>query len=73
MKIKTRIYNEINMMNIEELLIMYQHILLLKKNKQKNFRPHKKRTIPIEKVLEMSSSSKSCWSENIIQERSDRV
>ncbi|KPA09670.1 hypothetical protein MHK_010118 [Candidatus Magnetomorum sp. HK-1] len=73
MRIKEKIYNEINMMNIEELLIMYQHISLLKKNKKKIYQPQKKRTIPIEKILEMSSSSKSCWSENIIQERIDRI
>jgi len=73
MKLKEKIYNEINMMNIEELLIMYQHISLLKKNKQRIYQSQRKRTIPIEKILEMSSSSKSSWSENIIQERKDRV
>ena len=74
MRIKEKIYNEIKMMNIEELLIMYQHISLLKKNKKKIYQPQKKRTIiPIEKILEMSNSSKSCWSENIIQERIDRI
>jgi len=73
MQIKEKIYNEIDMMNIEELLVMYQHISLLKKSKQKIYQPQKKKTIPIDKILEMSTSSRSCWSENIIQERIDRV
>ena len=73
MQIKEKIYNEINMMNIEDLLIMYQHISLLKKSKQKIYQTQKRRTIPIEKILEMSSSSTSCWSENIVQERIDRI
>ena len=72
MQIKEKIYNEINMMNIEELLIMYKHISL-KKSRQKVYQSQRKRTIPIEKILEMSNSSKSCWSESIIQERADRV
>ena len=73
MQIKEKIYNEINMMNIEDLLIMYQHISLLKKSKQKIYQTQRRRTIPIEKILEMSGSSTSCWSENIVQERIDRI
>jgi len=73
MQIKEKIHNEINTMNTEELLFMYQYISLIKKNKQKIDQSQKKRTIPIEKILEMSSSSKSCWSESIVQERMDRV
>ena len=45
MQIKEKIYNEINMMNIEDLLIMYQHISLLKKSKQKIYQTQKRRKI----------------------------
>jgi len=67
-------HNEINTINTEELLFMHQYIFhyKFKKNKQKLEQSQKERAIPIEKILEMSSSSKSCWAENIVQERMDR-
>lgn len=71
MKLKEKIYTAVNQMNIDELVLLYEHIRLLKEMKQVL---SKKRTdIPIEKILEMTASSASCWSDTVVQERADRI
>jgi hypothetical protein len=71
MKLKEKIYNAVNQMNMGELILLYEHIRLLKEMKQTSSK--KREDIPIEKILEMTASSDSCWSDAVIQERADRI
>lgn len=71
MKLKEKIHTAVNQMNMSELILLYEHIRLLKEMKQALSR--KKEDIPIEKILEMTASSPSCWSDTVIQERADRI
>ena len=71
MKLKERISNEINMMSNDELRILYEQIKLLHALKQTvRKRP---KSLPIEAILEMTSSSPDCWAETVIEGRADRV
>ncbi len=70
MKLKEKIHTAVNQMDTGELVLLYEHIRLLKEMKQAL---RKKSTeIPIEKILEMTGSSASCWSDAVIKEREER-
>ncbi len=71
MKLKEKIHNAVNQMTMGELILLYEHIGLLKKIKQISSK--EREDIPIEKILEMTASSDSCWSDAVIQERTDRI
>jgi len=71
MKLKEKIHTAVNQMNMNELIILYEHIRLL--NEMKQALRNKRADVPIEKILEMTASSSSCWSETVTQEREDRV
>jgi len=71
MKLKEKIYTAVNQMNMDELILLYEHIRLLKEMKQALSK--KRADIPIEKILEMTASSASSWSDTVIQERADRI
>jgi hypothetical protein len=71
MKLKEKIHNSVNQMNTRELILLYEHIRLLKEMKQ--ISDKKRAMIPIEKILEMTASSESCWSDTLIKERADRI
>ena len=71
MKLKEKIHDSVNQMNISELILLYEHIRLLKEMKQALSK--KRESIPIEKILEMTGSSASCWSDTVIKERADRL
>ncbi len=71
MKLKEKIYAAVNQMNMNELILLYEHIRILTEMKQA---VNKKRPdITIEEVLEMTASSVSSWSDTVIEERADRV
>jgi hypothetical protein len=70
-KLQERISSEINMMSMDELLIVYEQIQLLHSLKQRvRKRP---KSLPIETILEMTSSSPDSWAETVIEGRADRV
>ncbi|MBF0117213.1 MAG: hypothetical protein HQK79_00130 [Desulfobacterales bacterium] len=69
MKLKEKIYNSVKKMNIDELTLLYEYIRLL--NQMKQVVNKKAEDISIEQILEMTSSSKSCWSDTVIQERAE--
>jgi len=71
MELKEKIHTAVNQMNISELVLLYEHIRLLKEMQKE--RSRKIADIPIEKILEMTASSPSCWSDTVIQERADRI
>jgi hypothetical protein len=71
MKLKETIHTAVNQMNMSELVLLYEHIRLVKEMKQ-SLSP-KRADTPIEKILEMTASSGSCWSDTVIQERADRI
>ena len=70
-KLKETIHNDVNEMNISELILLYEHIKLLKEMRQ--VLAKKRDAVQIEKILEMTDSSASCWSDTVIEERTDRI
>ncbi len=71
MKLKEKIYTAINQMNMNELILLYEHIRLLTEMKQAF---NKKRVdVTIEEVLEITASSVTSWSDTVIEERADRI
>ena len=71
MKIKDKIYQAIDAMNRDELLLLYEQIQLIQHLKQ-SVQHHKNKT-SIEDILQMTSSSQECWSDTVIEERRERV
>ncbi len=67
MILKERIYDSIEHMNLEELVVVYDYIQLLEPMKQTSGKS--KQSVPIEAILDMTSSSESCWSDTVINER----
>ena len=70
MTLKERLHHSIDRLSIDELLVVYDHISLLEQVKQQE-RPIES-SVPIEDILELTQSSKSCWSESIRREREER-
>ena len=70
MTLKERLHHSIDRLNIDELIAVYDHIHLLEQVKQQE-RPIESR-IPIEEILELTKSSKRCWSESVRHEREAR-
>ena len=70
MNLREKICNSINDMNRDELKLLYEQITLLK-----SIKSVKKRLVktPLEKIHEMTSTSRSSWSESVIDEREDRL
>ncbi len=71
MILKERIYDAIEHMNLEELVVVYDHIQLLEQMKQTSRKS--KQSVPIETILDMTSSSESCWSDTVRREREERL
>jgi len=71
MELKEKIFNSVNQMNVNELLLLYEHIKIFKEMKQIFYK--KREVIPIEKIIEMTSSSDSCWSDTVIKERAEQL
>lgn len=72
MKIKENIFNSINKMNARELAILYENVRFLEK--MKRMAPaSKKQKYSIDQILEMTESSKSRWSDTVLEEREERI
>ena len=71
MKVREKIYDSVRNMEPHELSILYGQIKLMKS--MKSVLPKKKKPISIEKIHEMTSSSKSSWADAVIEDREDRV
>jgi hypothetical protein len=67
MKLKENIHRAIDKMSADELMLMYEHIHMLRQIKSVSRRPEP--GTPMETILEMTSSSMGSWSETIQQER----
>jgi hypothetical protein len=72
MKIREKIYESINEMDARELSILYGQIKSMQMIKRHRL-AKKKKTLPIEKIHEMTSSSESSWSDTVVQDREDRL
>jgi len=72
MKIREKIYEEIKNMSLDELSVLYEQIRLMAKIKQK---PKEKEYPPysIEKIQQMTLSSKSSWADTVVSEREERL
>ncbi len=71
MKLKEEIHTSVNQMNISELILLYEHIRLLEEVRLGLSR--KRADVPIEEILEMTSSSPGCWSDTVIQNRMESI
>ena len=71
MKIKDKIFQAIDIMENDELLLIYDQIQLIRHLKQIT-QPIKTK-LSIEDILEMTSTSQECWSNTVIEERRDRT
>jgi len=71
MKLREIIKKEVKTMNPDELSILYEQIRLIKKMKSKS-KSKKKTDYPIDEIQDMTSSSKSNWSEIVYNERAER-
>ena len=71
MKLKEKTDSSINKMNENQLISIYESVQLLQ---NLNIEKIKRTASPsIEAILEMTKTSKSCWSESVIEEREDRL
>jgi hypothetical protein len=70
-KIKENIFNSVNNMSTNELAILYEQIKFLERGRSISSR--KRQKFSIDQILQMTSSSKSKWSDTVIEEREDRV
>ena len=71
MKIKEDINSSLNKMTPNQLMSIYEHIKLLENIQSES--PTVTSAKSIEEVLEMTKSSKSCWSDSVIEDREDRI
>lgn len=71
MKLKENIYEAIENMNSAELRVLYEQIRLMQKSHEDSDKRESR--ISIERIHEMTSSSKSSWSESVIEGRQDRI
>lgn len=71
MKLKENIYQAIKKMNNDELVLLYEQIKLLER--LRSFSISQEESIPLEKIHEMTSSSKSDWANSVIEDRMERI
>ncbi len=71
MKLKENIYQSIKKMNNDELALLYEQIRLLERLRTLSITPME--SIPLEKIHEMTGSSKSDWANSVIEDRVERI
>jgi hypothetical protein len=72
MQLKERIIDAIHRMSLNELSILYEQIKILENMKTVSLKKNVS-TYTLDKVHEMTSSSKTNWSDTVIQEREERI
>jgi len=70
-KIKEKIYQALNTMGSDELLLIYEQIQLIRHIKQSSQPPKSK--VTIEDIPEMTSTSKGSWADAVNEERMERI
>ena len=71
MKLTGNIHRTIDKMSTKELMLLYEHIRMLRQMKSVLRKPAS--DTPIETILEMTGSSAGSWSETIQKEREERI
>jgi hypothetical protein len=71
MDIKKKLYNEIDRMPHNELILLYEQIELLKRIKKARNIPESPLTI--EELHKFTSTSQASWAEDVIKNREDRI
>lgn len=71
MKLKENIHDSIKRMGKEELTLIYEQIKLMERLKSITVETEEK--VPLRRIHEMTSSSKSNWAESVADDRMDRV
>ena len=72
MQLKEKLLDAIHRMPSNELSLLYEQIKILKKIKPVSLKK-KVNTYTLDKIHEMTSSSKSSWSDTVIQDREERI
>lgn len=70
MTLKERLHNSIEMLDRDELMMVYEQVHLLQQIRQKTV--HQESGIPLERILAMTQTSTSNWSDTVRQEREER-
>lgn len=71
MQIKEKIHSVVDQMNMNELVLLYEHIRLHQEMKDISFQ--KRAKYSIEEIHAMTSLSSILWSDTVNQEREDRI
>lgn len=71
MKLKKNIYQSIKKMSNDELALLYEQIKLFERLRSLSITPME--SIPLEKIHEMTSSSKSDWANSVVDDRAERI
>lgn len=72
MRLREEIHNAVNRMPIEGLALLHEQVRILESMKS-DLRQKRKSEYAIEKVLEITRSSSSCWADAVISDREDRI
>ena len=71
MKLKEKISESISRMDVRELSMLYGQIKLMEMMKPES--AEKKRVVSITEIHEMTASSSGSWSDELIEDREDRL
>ncbi len=71
MKVRKNIYDAISKMGVSELTLLYEQIKILEKIKA--IPTERKQRFTIEQIHKMTGLSKSCWSDTVTDERTERL
>lgn len=71
MKVREKLYDSIRNMGPRELNILYGQIKLMES--MKSAVPKKRKSMSIERIHEMTSSSERSWADAVVEDREDRV
>jgi hypothetical protein len=70
--LRQKIEHELNTLDNQSMVAVYEHLRQMNRLRRS---PRKRRTEPadIDKILEMTSSSKSNWAETVLADREERL
>ena len=71
MKIKEKIDQAVNTMTPTELMLLYEQIKVLESSKETE--PIVKKRYSIEDIHKLTASSKGTWSDDVIDDRAERI
>jgi hypothetical protein len=70
MTLKERLHHSIETLEMDELLMVYEQIHLLEQIRQKT--SCQESGLALDRILDMTQTSKSCWADTVRHEREER-